>query len=105
MKYNDMYKFRIANHGKYGIHNIIVMQYTLLIVHAQHILHSMSMFTVVVENQRMFVEFDQNPAYNTICSTKIQKGGTEEEAASSANRRQLEHTYESLSNFHVHGVQ
>lgn len=64
----------------------------------------MSVHAVVVGNQRTFVKFDENPAYNSMCSTKIQKCGVEEEVASSANRRQLEHTYESLSNFHAHVV-
>lgn len=94
MEYNDLYKFRNENHG-----NLPSM--TLVITHCTQCI---CVSTVVVGNQRTFVKFEKNPSYDSMCTIHVQKDRGEEEVARSANRRQLEHTYESLSNFHVHAT-
>ena len=66
-------------------------------------------FTVVVGNKRTFVSLSENPAYDSMSPTQSHEdpppgGATEPEMARSVTRRQMEHTYESLSNFHIHAT-
>ncbi len=54
------------------------------------------------------MSLSDNPAYDSMSPTQSHEdphhqGGTEE-MARSVTRRQLEHTYESLSNFHIHAT-
>lgn len=67
------------------------------------------MYIVVVGNQRTFVGLRENPAYDSMSPTQNHEGRYHEAMAeatrgSAATRRQLEHTYESLSNFHIHAT-
>ena len=62
---------------------------------------------VVVGNKRTFVSLSDNPAYSSTSPTQSQEDtppGAAGEVARSVTRRQLEHTYESLSNFYVHAT-
>ena len=55
----------------------------------------------------MFVSLSENPAYDSMSPTQSREDphqGATEEVARSVARRQLEHTYESLSNFHIHAT-
>lgn len=61
------------------------------------------LYAVVVGNQRTFVNLSDNPAYDSMSPTQSQEDH-DQRVAGSADKKQLEHTYESLSNFHIHAV-
>ena len=53
------------------------------------------------------MSLSENPAYESMSPTQSHEDRYQEpteEVARSAGRRQLEHTYESLSNFHIHAT-
>ena len=87
---NQAYNVLSANHGK---QHYDMIAYTLIFVMLLYVL------AVIIGKQQTTVDLSENPAYDLATPMGQPKSKTRrpDSIASSAGKRQLEHTYESLS--------
>lgn len=121
MEYNDLYAFRNSNYGKHSnmlCRHVHVATHKLVYTYAPPTLLTSNVtrydckliYTVAHgKTKQTLLNISENPAYDSATSSQEQLrphsvGNAYIDSSVVMERNRLEHTYESLSDYHVHAV-